>query len=303
MSMKSLPKKDRPAPPHSPLTHNAWRIHELTAILLVVIANMLILLIWKENDRGVILLSGRDGRMVSASDSQPQGRGFESCVIQVAHQKLSRVGYGWWHWCLGPLRHKGVSGDRQRWQLYLDYLWCLEAYKRVYTPQWVEQVMDVTGVSGVIIYLVIPCDDLEGNLTAVLEDHCCQYWSLPDGCLGCHSGTMTGQSRSMFGHSGGEHNGKWKAGLVCSSSGSLGIAWSNPLTFQLCSWFPLVDSLKLWAPNSLSGCCFNITSADRATEIFGTWPSNIFQILENKISFSSPFNGLKVQGLESFPLV
>ena len=30
--------------------------------------------------------------------------------------------------------------------------------------------MDVTGVSVVIIYLVIPCDDLEDNLKAVLEE-------------------------------------------------------------------------------------------------------------------------------------
>ena len=37
---------------------------------------------------------GCDGRVVSVPDSQPQDRGFESCVIQLAHQKLSRVGYG-----------------------------------------------------------------------------------------------------------------------------------------------------------------------------------------------------------------
>ena len=33
---------------------------------------------------------------------------------------------------------------------YLDYPWCLEACKRVYTPQRVEQVMDVTGLPRVI---------------------------------------------------------------------------------------------------------------------------------------------------------
>ncbi len=35
--------------------------------------------------------------------------------------------------------------------LYLDYPWGLEACKQVYTPQGVEQVLDVTGLSGVII--------------------------------------------------------------------------------------------------------------------------------------------------------
>ncbi len=37
---------------------------------------------------------GCDGQMVSASDSQPHDRGFESCVSQLAHQKMSCMGYG-----------------------------------------------------------------------------------------------------------------------------------------------------------------------------------------------------------------
>ncbi len=39
----------------------------------------------------------------------------------------------------------------RKWQLYLDCKWRLEACKRVYTPQGVEQVMDITGLPGVII--------------------------------------------------------------------------------------------------------------------------------------------------------
>ncbi len=39
-------------------------------------------------------LSGCDGPMVSASDSQPQECGFESRVSQLAHQKTFRAGYG-----------------------------------------------------------------------------------------------------------------------------------------------------------------------------------------------------------------
>ncbi len=66
-------------------------------------------------------------------------------------KKPSRVGYGWRQWCLGSLSRKWVPGYRQRWQLYLDYPWRLEACKRVYTPQGVEQVMDVTGLPGIII--------------------------------------------------------------------------------------------------------------------------------------------------------
>ncbi len=95
--------------------------------------------------------SGCDGRMVSASDSQPQDRGFESRLSQSAHQKPSRVGYGWRQWCLGSLSRKCVPGYRQRRQLYLDYPWRLEACKRVYTPQGVEQVTDITGLPGVIV--------------------------------------------------------------------------------------------------------------------------------------------------------
>ncbi len=71
-------------------------------------------------------MSGCDGRMVSASDSQPQDRGFESCQKPVGSSKLSRVGCGWRHWCLGSLSRKWVPGYRQRWQLYLDYPWHLE---------------------------------------------------------------------------------------------------------------------------------------------------------------------------------
>ena len=63
--------------------------------------------------------------------------------------KPSRVGYGWRQWCLGSLSRKWVPGDRQRWQLY-NYPWRLEACKRLYTPQGVEQVTDITGVPGII---------------------------------------------------------------------------------------------------------------------------------------------------------
>ncbi len=41
-------------------------------------------------------MSSCDGRMVSASDSQPHYRGFESCVSHLAHQKPSHMGYEWW---------------------------------------------------------------------------------------------------------------------------------------------------------------------------------------------------------------
>ena len=44
-----------------------------------------------------------------------------------------------------------VPGYRPRWQLYLDYPWRLEAGNRVYTPQGVEQVTDITGLPGIII--------------------------------------------------------------------------------------------------------------------------------------------------------
>ncbi len=47
-----------------------------------------------------------------------------------------------------------IKYNTYRLQLYLDYPWCLEVCKWVYTPQGVEQVMDVTmvtGLSGVII--------------------------------------------------------------------------------------------------------------------------------------------------------
>ncbi len=43
-----------------------------------------------------------------------------------------------------------VPGYRPRWQLYLDYPWRLEAGNRVYTPQGVEQVTDITGLPGII---------------------------------------------------------------------------------------------------------------------------------------------------------
>ncbi len=82
----------------------------------------------------VIWLSGCDGQLVSMSDSQPQDRGFESCQKPVGSSKPSRVGYGWRQWCLGSLSRKWVPGYRQRWQLYLDYPWRLEACERVYTP-------------------------------------------------------------------------------------------------------------------------------------------------------------------------
>ncbi len=96
-------------------------------------------------------MSGRDGRMVSASDSQPQYRGFESRQKPVGSSKPSRVGCGWRQWCLGSLSRKWVAGYRQRWHLYLDYQWRLEACERVYTPRGVKHVTDWTGLTGVII--------------------------------------------------------------------------------------------------------------------------------------------------------
>ncbi len=72
-------------------------------------------------------LSGCDGRIVTVSDSQPHNRGFESRRKQLARRKPSRVSYGLRQWCLGSLSHKCVPGHRQRWQLYLDYPWRLEA--------------------------------------------------------------------------------------------------------------------------------------------------------------------------------
>ncbi len=83
---------------------------------------------------------------------QPQDRGFESCQKPFgSSKKPSRVGYGWRQWCLGSLSRKWVPGYRQRWQLYLDYPWRLEACEGVYTPRGVEQVTNVTGLPGVII--------------------------------------------------------------------------------------------------------------------------------------------------------
>ncbi len=77
---------------------------------------------------------------------------------------------------------------------------------------------------------------------------------------------MIGQSKSLFGHSGGQHNGKWKTGLVWSSSGYQGIAWS-PLTFpvmfliltdrQLKSCEPLtarLATLMVWIDCSAWSC-------------------------------------------------
>ena len=61
----------------------------------------------------------------------------------------------------GALVHSAINEylviDRERWQLCLNYSWRLEPYKRVYTPQAVEQVIpvDVTGLSGVIICKVL----------------------------------------------------------------------------------------------------------------------------------------------------
>ncbi len=75
-------------------------------------------------------------------------------VRQLPYQKPSCVSYGWQQWCLGSLHHKWVPGDRQWWQYYLDYPWHFEACvsRDVYTPQGVEEVMDVTDLPGVIIY-------------------------------------------------------------------------------------------------------------------------------------------------------
>ena len=97
-------------------------------------------------------LSGCDGQMVSVSDSQPQDCGFESRQSQSAHQKPSRVGYGWWQWCLGSLSRKWLPAERQRWQLYLlDYPWRLEVCKWVYAPQ------------GVTFYLSGPESSIQGH--------------------------------------------------------------------------------------------------------------------------------------------
>ncbi len=52
---------------------------------------------------------------------------------------------------LSSLSQKWVPGNRQTWQLYLNYPWHLEACERLYTPQGVEQVMHVTGLLRVII--------------------------------------------------------------------------------------------------------------------------------------------------------
>ncbi len=95
--------------------------------------------------------SGCDGRMVSALDYPNHKIVGLSPAEATAQQNPSRVGYGWRQWCLGSLSRKWVPGDRQRWQLYLYYPWRLDACKPVYAPQGVEQVTDVTGLSGVII--------------------------------------------------------------------------------------------------------------------------------------------------------
>ncbi len=57
-----------------------------------------------------MLKSGHDGRIVSTSDCKPWDRGFESSISQLAHQKPSHVGYGWYQWCLSSLSHKLVHG-------------------------------------------------------------------------------------------------------------------------------------------------------------------------------------------------
>ena len=92
--------------------------------------------------RGPLNMTCCNGWMVSASDSQLKDRGFESGRSNLVHQKLSHVGYRRWQRCLISLK-PWVPGDRQRWQLYLDYPWHLEMCKRVYTPQGVEQVMGI----------------------------------------------------------------------------------------------------------------------------------------------------------------
>ncbi len=90
--------------------------------------------------------------MVSASDSQPQDRGFESRQSQSAHQNRPAWATGGDN---GASVHSTVNEylalDRDGNALYLDYPWRLEACERVYTPRGVEQVTDVTGLPGVII--------------------------------------------------------------------------------------------------------------------------------------------------------
>ncbi len=85
---------------------------------------------------------------VSLPVSQPTSTNFVG-----AHQLIKNfcIGYGWQQWCLGSLSHKWVPGDRPRWQLYLNYLWCLEACERVYSPgSWAGDGC-ITGLPGIII--------------------------------------------------------------------------------------------------------------------------------------------------------
>ncbi len=109
---------------------------------------MIIIVLYKDTECQIQPHGCCDGRMSSTSDYQPQDRGFK-CLSQLAHQKLSRAVYGWRQWCTVHLAvNESMAIDR--WQLYFDYPWRLEACKRVYIPQGVEQVMEVTGLPGVI---------------------------------------------------------------------------------------------------------------------------------------------------------
>ena len=67
------------------------------------------------------------------------------------------MGNGWWQWCFGSLSHNWVptTWGWTEMTMSLDYPWCLKLCKLVYTVQGVEQVMDVTGLSGIIICKVL----------------------------------------------------------------------------------------------------------------------------------------------------
>ena len=88
--------------------------------------------------------------MASASDSQPQDRGFKSNWSQKNAPRGLRV-----MTIIGASVHSAVNEYlRQWWQWYLDYTRMVpvaqwSVHKRVYTPQGVEQVTDVTGLPGV----------------------------------------------------------------------------------------------------------------------------------------------------------
>ncbi len=82
---------------------------------------------------------------------QPQARGFESRRSHLPKRKPSHVGYGWRQWCIGSLSRTWVPGNRQRWQLYSITRGALKRVSGCIPPRGVEQVMDITGLPGIII--------------------------------------------------------------------------------------------------------------------------------------------------------